>query len=688
NRGMCAQPCRKKYTLVEAAVDRYGRPTGQRDVPLPDQYLLSPKDLCTYREIPRLADATVASLKIEGRMKSPEYVAIVVSTYRRALDAAARGSFVPDGPAVRDLMLAFNRGFTRGYLFGDRGGKLMARDRPDNRGVCIGTVSRYDRPKGTATVRPVEPVTLHPGDGLLFSHPDHPSAALGYALNSEPVVKKEGIVLAVPHPVQEGARVFLTASVDLAARARQISRQGMPGLHHPVPADIVAAVSPDGLLTLAGTLYPPGKDPVAVKKAGDLCLVPARSRPLTREQLAAQLEKTGGTPFAVAHLTLDYAGGLFSPASEINRARREFFARAEEGLVAASRPASEDLMAAQQRLAGFIAQYPATGPSPSSKTLPSPGRTMGICLYADSLESVEAGARAGAQTICFEPCGFPDPDEADPEAETSRRVSECQIALDTCRAHNARLVWKLPRITRQAEIEAVRSLLPRLHAAGLGMCMVENPGTAVAVVSAAPGLDLAGSWGLNIFNAETVRVLARLPFGILTLSPELSATGIAVLVRAARLTGPRPELAVFVQGNLDAMVTEDCLLSVSGQCRKGTGPCSTGRWHGIRDETGRTFPVSTDGACRTRILNASESCLVDAVPDLLRNRVDMIVIDARGRPAAYAEGMVRIYREAVGIATRHPGSTARDYAALKDRIKAMALGGITAGHYARGLKDE
>ena len=95
NRGMCAQPCRKKYTLVEAAVDRYGRPTGQRDVPLPDQYLLSPKDLCTYREIPRLADATVASLKIEGRMKSPEYVAIVVSTYRRALDAAARGSLCP-----------------------------------------------------------------------------------------------------------------------------------------------------------------------------------------------------------------------------------------------------------------------------------------------------------------------------------------------------------------------------------------------------------------------------------------------------------------------------------------------------------------------------------------------------------------------------------------------------------------
>ena len=339
NRGMCAQPCRKKYTLVEAAVDRYGRPTGQRDVPLPDQYLLSPKDLCTYREIPRLADATVASLKIEGRMKSPEYVAIVVSTYRRALDAAARQaplsrmdrrSATSCSPSTGDLPGATFLATAAGSSWRGTGRTTGA----SASGPSPGTIVRKG-PRPSARFRAGHPA---PRGRAPFSHPDHPSAAWGYALNSEPVVKKEGIVLAVPHPVQEGARVFLTASVDLAARARQISRQGMPGLHHPVPADIVAAVSPDGLLTLAGTLYPPGKDPVAVKKAGDLCLVPARSRPLTREQLAAQLEKTGGTPFAVAHLTLDYAGGLFSPASEINRARREFFARAEEGLVAASRP--------------------------------------------------------------------------------------------------------------------------------------------------------------------------------------------------------------------------------------------------------------------------------------------------------------------------------------------------------------
>ena len=372
--------------------------------------------------------------------------------------------------------------------------------------------------------------------------------------------------------MQEEARVFLTASVNLAARARQISRQGTTGLRQPVPVDIAAAVSPEGLLTLAGTLYPPGKDPVAVEKAGDLRLVPARSHPLTREQLAIQLEKTGGTSFTVAHLALDYAGDLFSPVSGINRARREFFTRAEEVLVAASRPLPQDVKAAEQRLAGFVAHHPSVIPSPSPKTPPSPRRGMSVCLYADDLKSVEAGARAGAETICFEPRVSPHPDEGSAEAENARMVSECRAALDICRAHNVRLIWKLPRITRQAEIDAIRLLLPRLHAAGLGACMAENPGTAVAVAGAVPGLALAGSWGLNIFNAETVRAFAHLRFKVLMLSPELSANEITGLIRAAQIPGPWPELGVFVQGNLETMVTEDCLLSLESRCLPVPGP--------------------------------------------------------------------------------------------------------------------
>ena len=140
---MCAQPCRKPYTLVTGETDAYGRPLTLTEVPARELYLLSPKDLCTFRNLPDLVRSPVVSLKIEGRMKSPEYVAAVVMTYRKALDAIAAGTYHESPEVYRDLLLAFNRGFTRGYLFGDRYATLMGREAPGNRGLPIGTVTRY-----------------------------------------------------------------------------------------------------------------------------------------------------------------------------------------------------------------------------------------------------------------------------------------------------------------------------------------------------------------------------------------------------------------------------------------------------------------------------------------------------------------------------------------------------------------
>jgi len=95
NRGMCAQPCRKPYVLLSGQKDRYGRPTGLSARPMPEKFLLSTRDLCVYRHLKEIVRSGVVSLKIEGRMKSPEYVAIVTSIYRRALDGIARGDWSP-----------------------------------------------------------------------------------------------------------------------------------------------------------------------------------------------------------------------------------------------------------------------------------------------------------------------------------------------------------------------------------------------------------------------------------------------------------------------------------------------------------------------------------------------------------------------------------------------------------------
>ena len=117
NRGMCAQPCRKPYSMITADTDDYGRPSGIRELPSTDHYPLSPKDLCTYEKLPRLLKSPVVSLKIEGRMKSPEYVSIVVSTYRKALDAIAKGKAAASTDAVQDLSSCFQQRSDRRISF-------------------------------------------------------------------------------------------------------------------------------------------------------------------------------------------------------------------------------------------------------------------------------------------------------------------------------------------------------------------------------------------------------------------------------------------------------------------------------------------------------------------------------------------------------------------------------------------
>ena len=684
NRGMCAQPCRKHYTLVEGKTDKYGRPADLYEVPVKEHYLLSPKDLMTYRDLGRIAGSPVASLKIEGRMKSPEYVATVVSTYRRALDAVAAGTFVPDPSAERDLYLAFNREFTRGYLMGDRLRDLMGRDRPDNRGLCIGKVTRFDQRARTVTIAPDRPIALHPGDGILFHNPEHPAASWGCSLNSEPLAVKDGIELTVARPVLAGTRVYLTSSVDLAARARQIAGSPSSDLRHPVPVDLAVRVDAEGLLSLAGTIRPPGRSPVSVTETPGLTMEPARSRPLSREQLAEQVTKTGGTPFAVADLSLDYDGTRFAPVSGINQVRRDFFTQAEAELVAASRPAPADARAAEQRLKHYTARLregPAT-PAGSAR------HSCGVVLVADMLETVEAGAAAGAAMVCFEPDSFLCRKGIHDEDRLVRTEAAIRAALAACRKKHCRLVWKLPRITQTAEMEALRILLPRLVTAGLDACMTDNPGTAAALSAAAPGIGLFGSFGLNVFNAETVRVFARQNFGWLLLSPELSGSEIAVLAGAVQNDTGRPQLSVFVQGSLETMVTEDCLHALLSTCRKKGGSCARNRWIGIRDETGHLLPVRTDGACRSHILNAAETSLIEAVPDLAAAGIDSLVIDARGRPGAYAREMVAVYREALAPGESGKRKGAGSKKPPKDRIREISLGGITTGHYVRGLKDE
>ena len=160
NRGRCAQPCRLPYTLV----DKNGKDLlAGKDA---GQYLLSPKDLNTLRILPQMIEAGVISYKIEGRMKRPEYVAVVVDAYRRAMDSYKRGAYEVPAKDLANIEQIFNRDFTTAYLEKHQGRLMMSDRRPNNRGVLIGRVQKLNNDRTKAVVKLDK--AIHTGDGLEF----------------------------------------------------------------------------------------------------------------------------------------------------------------------------------------------------------------------------------------------------------------------------------------------------------------------------------------------------------------------------------------------------------------------------------------------------------------------------------------------------------------------------------------
>jgi len=690
NRGMCAQPCRKPYTLVTGETDDSGRPVHLREIPLKDQYLLSPKDLCTYHHLPDLVRSPVASLKIEGRMKSMEYVTLVTAIYRRALDAIAAGCWNPSDEDHRNLLLAFNRGFTGGYLFNERYEKFMGRDAPDNRGLLIGKIEHYNKKNRVATVRSTRPVLPATGDGLLVTDPAHPEQELGFALNVQPVSTPTGFTLPVPAMVPAGAMVYITASRDCAATARRIVAKPPQELRRQIPLDLTLTITPEGTVRLDGVILRPDGASLPVTSTPVQRLEPARTHPLTKEQLEQQFRKTGDSSFVIRRFFIQYGGNLFAPAAVINAMRREFLIRASEDLLASSLPAPGSVSAARQRIREA---FPESGIRPDTPVSPVQKNSLPLRLmvFTDSLEGVRGAATAGADTICFElpvilhnrhTCTSTTPDAI---------RSQIPAAIGICQEQNVELVWKLPRIAHDAELDRLVTELKELTNCKLAGCMSEDPGLSYAIHAEDPAMPLFAGAGLNIFNHHTAETLSP-PYALFTLSPELSRDEIRDLLAASHREGPVPgSCALIVQGNAETMITQDCLFRLVQSCM-GTPSGNPGRhvqqqlW--IRDDSGQRYPVTTDGACRTHIGNSSDTCLVEYLPALSGMGITDIIIDARNRGAAYTETVTRLYHDAIRLSVSISGS-AREAKLneLKRTLAELSASPFSPLHFLQGLRD-
>lgn len=299
NRGECAQPCRLPYQ------DENGN----------EGYLLSPKDLCAIDQLGALIEAGVSSFKIEGRMKSAEYVATVVRIYRKYLDLALRGkSYVVEVKDKEDLLQAFNRGgFTQGYLLGQPGQKLLSGRIPKHQGVLVGKV--LARPKEKDMVDISYSTELSLGDGIEIHGREINSNILTYIKKG---AKSRARIGDFKGDIRAGDLLYRTSSKTLLEQAKGSFLPEARKEWRTIPVAMKFQAAPDQYPTLEiweGTHH------VAV--IGDALCEKALNRSLDQETISRQLSKTGGTPFLPTKIDIELGEDTSMPLSALNQLRRD-----------------------------------------------------------------------------------------------------------------------------------------------------------------------------------------------------------------------------------------------------------------------------------------------------------------------------------------------------------------------------
>lgn len=623
NRGRCAQPCRLKYQLLKD-----GEVQGEA-------HLLSPRDLNTITLLPGLTEAGVVSLKIEGRMKRPEYVAAVTAAYA----AAVRGQVYDE----QALWQAFNRGFTTAYLQDEPGADMMSWERPNNRGVKLGRIAK---------IAPQELVLkldapLLPGDGLEiwvtrggrqgFTVPD--SARIS---REEAVIPLEGLPVQVQN-CRVGDRVFKTLD------SRMLLPEEMVAAHDDLPLEL------DFVARL-------GEKPCLRAKYGEVVaevvaeyeVPPAKNRPADMALLKKQLGRLGGSGWHLVGLAAELDDGVMLPASVLNNLRRDAVAALEERLLADwHRPELPELLGGQKNLK-ILANQKKQNKKEKKRELAK------LTVLVDDVEAARAAVAAGADEICWQACG-----------------GRWQKPMHT--RELARLgvpVWvQLPTIALERELDIWRRRLVEYKDAGLAGVWANNL-WAVQLLAEMGWEGWRADLGLNCFNAAAADGFAALGASRVALSRELNGGQLADVAAACAVP---TEVQVF--GNVELMISRHCPIGATcgGKLagRVCSGACRAGAF-ALRDEKGYIFPVYTDEFCRSHIFNGHQLCLIGEAKTLARSHAALRLDLQHYEPGAVAR-IVAIFCEAM---EGFGGDAARE------ELARLALdgAGLTRGHHFRGVE--
>lgn len=649
NRGRCAQPCRLPYQLE----------TEDKSLESPGKYLLSPKDLCTIDILPDLLAAGVNSLKFEGRMKRPEYVATVIRIYRQALERCAKDPehYVAEFEEKRQLAQIFNRDFTPGYYLGNPGADLMSYQRPNNRGVYLGRIGEIQGKKGLATIKLEQPLGL--GDGLEFwvSRGGRQGSVIKEILLKEKNVTHapldSTVQIKAPPQVRTGDRIFKTHDAALITKA-----QASYNREFSIPQAKVE-------MMVSGKIGEPlrliVRDDKGNKAWGetDFIIEKAKKTPLTTKILEEQLGRLGNTDFVLANLKTQLPPDIMVPFSELNALRRKVIGQLEKlRLDAKNKSLNEENF--QKTLGRF--KKPMVPRTPKEPKL-----------------AITIGDPASFQAAMEE---LPNYIYINGEIFSSKRwvLGDFNQLISHAKEKNIGVYYRLPRLWLDTNNYLMIRLADRLAMMDLEGLIVSNPGAITWAEKYLPQFPLFVDYPFNIFNDLSIEFLAREKILGITISPELTFEEISKLK-----IPPKLEMEGLIHGALPLMISEHCTVgAVSGGAgiRSTCGkPCFSNKYE-LRDRKGYFFPVEMDQFCRMHIFNSQDLCLIDALPRFLGLGYDRLRIEASRETPAYVRSILTQYRKALNQLEM---SQDYDGEKLRKNMDSFSPQGLTKGHYFRGV---
>ena len=579
NRGECAQACRMPYDLISDG----------ETVPLGDKkYLLSPQDLAGLEVLPEIVRAGVASLKIEGRLKAPEYVANITRHYRQALDSLASASPIQassnptESPLPEsskyELEMSFSRGLHTGWFAGIDNQKLVHARFGKKRGVYLGEVKKIVR--DGVVLELAARVKL--GDGVVFDAGRPAEKEEGGRIYEIEAVRGQSAGAPLTKlrfgyrdidfsRVHVGDKLWKTNDPELDKRLRQSFAGEAPKFQRPVELEVHGA---SGLVL---TLIARDESGHVVRVDSSMPLAKAEKAPLSEEKLREQFGRLGGTPFKLGGLKNLLQGDVLLPVSELNRLRREAVAGLEKLRIQPRRWKLNENSSLVDR-------------GEAAASLPRENAEAVLIVLVRNLDQLEAALKCGIATVY---CEFED----------SKKYRDAVMLFGTARGcsvdrpgQRAGIFVAPPRIFKMGE----EWILNQVRSANADGYLVRNYDHLKFFADS----RCIGDFSLNIANRLTAEYFKN-QFNLerVTASYDLNVLQLEALLS----TAPPEWFEITIHQHMPMFHMEHCVfcafLSTGKDYHDCGRPCDRHTVK-LRDRMGAEHPLKADAGCRNTLFNS------------------------------------------------------------------------------------